>query len=120
MLKYYLIISLLFFINITISIGGYVRICNRGGFLAKCYLEAQTFSYGLQIHRSDTGLFPVVQCSTLNIPYDIIWSQLECKALTFIATYRSIFIVEVPNGLLNSCYSITGTILDPSWSEIRC
>ncbi|CAF0763790.1 unnamed protein product [Adineta ricciae] len=116
----YFIIAALLATNLSLSIGPYVRICNHGVFLAKCYLEMQTLTYGLSIRRSDTGLFPVVQCATLDMPYDVVWSQMECKALTFIATYRSIFITEIPSGLLNTCFTLTGTILNPSWSQTRC
>ncbi|CAF0998626.1 unnamed protein product [Rotaria sp. Silwood1] len=116
----YFIIGLLFIINISFSIGTYIRICNQGVYLAKCYLESRSFTYGFQIQKYDTGLFPIFQCSRLDIPFDAVWTYLECKALTFIAIYSTIFTQEFSSIVLNSCYIIKGTILNPTWSETRC
>ena len=97
-----------------------IRICNKGAYLAKCYLESRSLSFGLQIRRYDTGLFPVAQCSTLNIPIDAIWNRLECKALAFIAVYKSIFVQEFASAAFDYCYKITGTTLNPKWSQTHC
>ncbi|CAF0777059.1 unnamed protein product [Rotaria sordida] len=116
----YFIISLLFITNINFSIGSYIRICNQSIYLAKCYLESQSYTYGLQNYKYDTELFPIYQCSKLDIPFDAVWNYLECKALTFIAIYSTIFTQEFSSTIFNTCYTITGTILNPTWSEIRC
>jgi hypothetical protein len=108
------------FLDITLSISTYIRICNHGFYLAKCYLELQSFSSGLEIRRYDTGLFPIADCPRFNIPVDVIWNRLECKALTFIATYSTIFTKDFSSELLNLCYTISGSILNPSWSKTKC
>jgi len=100
--------------------GVYIRICNHGGYLAKCYLESQASSYGFQIYKFDTGLFPILQCSKLYIPFDADWSRVECKSLAFIAVYKTIFTQEFSSELLNACYVISGTTLNPSWSQTHC
>jgi hypothetical protein len=56
----------------------------------------------------------------MDIPFDASWTRLECKALTFIAIYSTIFTQEFTSELLNTCYVITGTTLNPSWSQIQC
>ncbi|CAF2735980.1 unnamed protein product [Rotaria sp. Silwood2] len=109
-----------YYLDINFSFGAYVRICNQGVYLAKCYLESQSFTYEIQIHKYDTGLFPIFQCSRLDIPFDAVWTYLECKALTFIAIYSTIFTQEFSSIVVNSCYTIKGTILNPTWSETRC
>ncbi|CAF3866626.1 unnamed protein product, partial [Adineta steineri] len=65
--------------DIILSIDGSIRICNSGVYLAKCYLESRSLSYGLQVRRYDTGLFPIAQCRTMEIPMDAVWNRLECK-----------------------------------------
>jgi hypothetical protein len=72
------------------------------------------------IFKYDTGLFPILQCSTIDLPFDAVWNRVECKALIFIAVYKTIFAEEFPSGLLNSCYIITGSILNPTWSQTQC
>ncbi|CAF1217378.1 unnamed protein product [Adineta steineri] len=120
MTKHFIFFLLLLLSNVDLSISNYIRICNHGVYLAKCYFESQRFTYELQIQRYDTGLFPILQCSKLEIPFDAIWYQVECKALAFIAVYKRIFIEEYSSGVLNTCYTISGTILDPTWSQTRC
>ncbi|CAF3437377.1 unnamed protein product [Rotaria socialis] len=114
------LLDLLFIIHINLSIGAHIRVCNQGVYLAKCYLQSQTFSYGFQIRKYDTELFPIFQCTTLDLPLDSYWNYLECKALTFIAIYSTIFTQELSTSLLNTCYTIRGTIFNPTWSETRC
>lgn len=97
-----------------------VRICNQGGYLAKCYLQSQSMTYGRQMRRTDTGLFAVGQCETLDVPINAIRNRLECKALAFIAVYKSIFSQEFASPTYEYCYKITGTTLSPAWSQTRC
>lgn len=98
----------------------YIRVCNHGAYLANCYFESRSFTYAFQPFKYETDLFPVLQCSRIEIPYDSIWNRLECKALVFIAIYKTIFIEEYPTELLNTCYVLKGSILNPTWSQIRC
>jgi len=56
----------------------------------------------------------------IDIPLDADWNRLECKALVFIAIYKTIFIEEYSSLLLNTCYTIRGSTLNPSWSRTRC
>jgi hypothetical protein len=76
--------------------------------------------YEFQTLKYDTGLFPIFQCSRFDIPFDAVWNRLECNALVFIAIYKTIFTQEFSSELLNSCYTITGNILNPTWSQTRC
>ena len=94
--------------------------CNHGGYLAKCYLESRSVSSGYRIRRIDTGLFPVAQCSSLSVPIDATYNRLECKTLAFIAVYKSIFVQEFASAMYNYCYKITGTTLNPFWSQTQC
>ncbi|CAF0742963.1 unnamed protein product [Adineta steineri] len=107
-------------INIILSTDGSIRICNSGVYLAKCYLESRSLSYGLQVRRYDTGLFPIAQCRTMEIPMDAVWNRLECKDLAFIAVYKSIFVQEFASAMYNYCYKLTGTTLIPHWSQTQC
>jgi hypothetical protein len=97
-----------------------IRICNDGAYLAKCYLESRSLSFGFQIRYYDTGLFPVAQCRSLNIPVDAVWNRLECKSLAFIAIYKSIFVQNFASAMYNYCYRLTGTTLIPRWSQTDC
>jgi hypothetical protein len=108
------------YLDLNYSIGIYIRICNHGAYLAKCYFESQPFSNTFANLRYDTGLFPVLQCSKFNIPFDAVWNRLECKALVFIAVYKTIFIKEFDFELLNTCYTLGGNILNPTWSKTIC
>jgi hypothetical protein len=105
-------------LNYTTSI--YVRICNHGAYLAKCYLESQLFGDTFASLRYDTGLFPVLQCSKFTVPFDAVLNRLECKALVFFGIYKTIFIEEFHYELLNSCYTLGGNILNPTWTQIHC
>ncbi|CAF1330334.1 unnamed protein product [Rotaria sp. Silwood1] len=119
MLKYF-VISLLLISNTFFPIDAYIRVCNNGAYLAKCYLESRSPNYGFHIRRSDTGLFPVAQCSTMDTPMNAVWNRLECKALAFIAVYKSIFTQNFASAMFNYCYKITGTTLNPKWSQTQC
>ena len=101
-------------------IDGSIQVCNKGAYLANCYLESRPFSYGFQIRRFETGLFPVGQCASLSVPADAVWNRLECKTLAFIAVYKSIFVQEFASAMYNYCYKITGTTLSPQWSQTQC
>ena len=103
-------------LNYTTSI--YVRICNRGAYLTRCYLESQPFSDTFTSLRYDTGLFPVVQCSKFTVPFDAVLNRLECKALVFFGVYKTIFTKEFHNELFNSCYKLGGNILNPTWTHL--
>ncbi|CAF3417198.1 unnamed protein product [Rotaria sp. Silwood2] len=119
MLKYF-VISLLLISNSIFPTDAFIRVCNNGAYLAKCYLESRAPYYGFQIRRDDTGLFPVAQCSTMNVPPAAVWNRLECKTLAFIAVYKSIFKQEFASAMFNYCYKITGTTLNPKWSQTQC
>ncbi len=116
----YILRIILVSLDIIFSIDASVRICNDGAYLAKCYLESRSLSYGFQIRRYDTGLFPVAQCRSLDVPIDAVWNRLECKTLAFIAIYKSIFVQEFASSMYNYCYQITGTTLAPHWSQTDC
>jgi len=110
-----------FFEDILISIDATVRICNDGVYLAKCYLESRSFSLiGYRLRRDDTGLFPIAQCRTLDIPVDAYYNRLECKSLAFIAIYKSIFVQEFASAMYEYCYQLTGTTLITRWSQTDC
>ncbi|CAF1282585.1 unnamed protein product [Rotaria magnacalcarata] len=115
MWKHFLV-DLLFITHINLSIGAHIRVCNQGVYLAKCYPQSKTFSYGFQLRKYDTELFPIFPCTTLDVPLDSYWNYLECKALTCIAIYSTIFTQELSTSFLNTCYTITGTIFNPAWS----
>lgn len=105
----------------TISpIHGSIRVCNSGGYLAKCYLESRSPSYGFRIRRIDTGLFPVAQCETMDVPIDAVWNRLECKSLAFIAVYKSIFVQDFATSMFSFCFKLTGTTLNPHWAQTQC
>jgi hypothetical protein len=123
-LKYFLnknFFNIFFFEDILISIDASVRICNDGVYLAKCYLESRSFSLiGYRLRRDDTGLFPIAQCRSLDIPVDAYYNRLECKSLAFIAIYKSIFVQEFASAMYEYCYQLTGTTLIPRWSQTDC
>ena len=97
-----------------------VRVCNYGGYLAKCHLVSRSLSFGYQRRVQDTGLFAVTQCRTLDIPVDAVWNGLECRELAFIAIYKSIFRQEFASSMYTYCYEITGTTLMPRWAQTSC
>ncbi len=103
-----------------IDIDASIRICNDGAYLAKCYLESRSLSFGFRIRHYDTGLFPVAQCRNLEIPVDAVWNRLECKSLAFIAIYKSIFVQYFASSMYTYCYQLTGTTLIPRWSQTDC
>lgn len=103
-----------------LEINASARICNDGAYLAKCYLESRSMSYGFRIRYYDTGLFPVGQCRSLDIPVDAFWNRLECKSLAFIAVYKQIFVQEFASAMYDYCYRTTGTTLIPRWSQTQC
>lgn len=107
-------------LDVEFSMCIYVRICNQGFYLAKCYFESRTLIYGIQVIKYDTGLFPIFQCTRIDIPLESAWNYLECRALTFIATYQTIFTQEFTSELLNTCYETQGTIFNPTWSHTKC
>ncbi len=109
-----------FSLDIVLQTDAYIRICNSGAYLAKCYLQSRTLSYGFRTRHHDTGLFPVAQCATLDIPVDAFANRLECKTLAFIAIYKTIFVQEFASAMYNYCYKITGTTLNPHWSQTEC
>jgi len=109
-----------FSLDIFVSINASIRICNDGVYLAKCYLESRSLSFGYQIRHYDTGLFPIAQCRSLDIPIDAVWNRLECKSLAFIAIYKSIFTQYFASSMYNYCYRLTGTTLFPRWSQTDC
>lgn len=102
------------------KIGEAIQVCNKGAYLANCYLESRPFSNGFQIQRTETGLFPVGQCASLSVPVDAVRNRLECKSLAFIAVYKSIFVQEFASAMFNYCYKITGTTLNPQWAQTQC
>ncbi|CAF4310163.1 unnamed protein product [Rotaria magnacalcarata] len=91
-----------------------------GGYLAKCYLQSRAADSARRNHHDDTGLFPVAQCRTMEIPVIAVLNRFECKSLAFIAVYKSIFVQEFASSIFNYCYEITGTTLNPKWSQTRC
>ena len=112
--------SISFFKVFVEKIDSTVQICNRGAYLANCYLESRPFSNGFQIRRTETGLFPVAQCQSLSVPVDAVWNRLECKSLAFIAVYKSIFVQNFASAMFDYCYQITGTTLNPQWAQAQC
>jgi hypothetical protein len=107
-------------LDLNYSTSIYIRVCNHGAYLAKCYLESQAFGDTFASLRYDTGLFPVLQCSKFHVPFDAVWNRVECKALVFIGIYKTIFIQEFDYELLNSCFTIRGNILNPTWTPSNC
>ncbi|CAF1311886.1 unnamed protein product [Rotaria sordida] len=105
---------------IIFPIDASIRVCNNGAYLAKCYLESRPPNYWFRVRHYETGLFPVAQCSTIDIPMNAVRNRLECKALAFIAVYKSIFVQEFASAMFNYCYEITGTTLNPKWSQTQC
>ncbi len=103
-----------------VDIDATIRVCNDGAFIAKCWLESRSLSFGFRIRYDDTGLFPVAQCRTMDIPVDAVWNRLECKELAFIAVYKSVFVQYFASPMYNYCYRITGTTLIPRWSQTDC
>ncbi|CAF0837424.1 unnamed protein product [Adineta ricciae] len=89
MSKYFIIILLLIAINIAPT-NAVIRVCNDGAYIAKCYLESRSLNFGFRVRRQDTGLFPVAQCATMNVPVEAFWNRLECKELVFIAIYKKL------------------------------
>ncbi|CAF2129310.1 unnamed protein product [Rotaria magnacalcarata] len=116
----YFIISLLLISKCVVPIDGFIRVCNKGGYLAKCYLQSRAADSARRNHHDDTGLFPVAQCRTMEIPVIAVLNRFECKSLAFIAVYKSIFVQEFASSIFNYCYEITGTALNPKWSQTRC
>jgi hypothetical protein len=104
----------------VLDIDASIRICNDGAFIAKCWLESRSLSFGYRIRYQDTGLFPVAQCRSMEIPIDAFWNRLECKELAFIAVYKSVFVQYFGSSMYNYCYQITGTTLIPRWSQTDC
>ncbi|CAF1549225.1 unnamed protein product [Adineta ricciae] len=100
MSKYFIIILLLIAINIAPT-NAVIRVCNDGAYIAKCYLESRSLNFGFRVRRQDTGLFPVAQCATMNVPVEAFWNRLECKELVFIAIYKSIFVQEFASAMFS-------------------
>ena len=113
-------IVILLVLAALLAVDASVRICNHGGYLAKCFLESRSLSFGYRNRRQDTGFFAVTQCATLDIPVDAVWNGLECKELVFFGIYKSIFRQEFASSTYNYCYEITGTTLMPRWSQTSC
>lgn len=96
---------------------GSVRICNRGAYVARCYLEFRTNDGRTQVY--ETGKFPVGQCPTLELPFTSVWGRVWCDEYAFIAVTKRVF-EQSFNTPATRCYDMTGTTLHPGWSGTGC
>jgi hypothetical protein len=94
-----------------------IRVENKGGYMARVLVHAQNSQGQDQTYNS--GTFPALRSSVINIDDDAKSIEIEVQMYAFISTIRTIF--KTSNACpYTRCFVIWGTVFKADWSEVCC
>ncbi|CAF0723088.1 unnamed protein product, partial [Didymodactylos carnosus] len=93
---------------------GSVRVCNKGGYVAKFYLDSLTKNGESRSYES--GIYPIGSCLELQLPREAVWGRVRTENMLFFGIWREIFRQEFTPPI-DRCYSIWGSTFHPSWGD---
>lgn len=108
--------SLIIIVEISVD-SVQVRVENKGGYIARVLIRYQNSKGQDQSHNS--GSFPALQTSVINLEDNIKSIEIEVQMYSFINSVRTIF--KTSNTCPHTrCFVIWGTVFNAGWSENCC